>query len=1119
MRRVGLSFFCLLASLATAVSAQEVVTEVALARGPRFLYAASSKETPVRVDVRRTPMLSKRITLDLHDVTLEDALTEITRQAGLRLSYSKAVVPLAKTVRLKAEEITVAGAISEVLFDTDVDVLFTTNGQAILVSKTNASDVVPTGTITGRVSEAKTGMPVPSAQVSVVGTALGRQTDDSGRYTIIGVPAGTRTVNVRRLGYDPISRSVEVRDGETLTLDFALVGAMSRLAEIVTTVTGGQRRIEIGNAIATIGADSTVMRAPVRDLGDLIAGRAAGVQVMFQNGYAGQAPAFRIRGANSITLSNDPIVVIDGIRVENATATNLAAGRLSDVNPEEIERLEVVKGPSAATLYGTDAANGVIVITTKRGRVGPTTWNAYEEQGMSELPVTWPSNYYAWGHNVATGAVQQCVVAAVAAGTCVQDSLTTFNPLASSKSPIGTGHRQQHGLQVSGGSSALRYFLSGELEDERGYLRLPDSERRFLAAQRGGSELPWWEVSPNQIWKTSWRANLNDQLGSTADAAISAGLVRNYTAVPLIPADGLINGALQGRGTADTLTQWGSVGQRPAFGFLDRRLDNVDRLTSGMTTNWRPAGWLTTRGSLGLDFTNDEISSLIRQGESPTVPLGSRSVTVRGYWNYTLDLGASAYHALSPTATSRTSTGMQYNRRRVAVNSVFGSGLLPGAEVLTGAAAQTFSESNTESAVAGGYVEEALGLRERLFLTAAIRLDGASSFGREFSAAAYPKASVSWLAIQDAGSEARFRINTLRLRSAYGASGVQPGPTAGLPIVALLTGLVNGVSTSGALLSSVGNTAQRPERQKELEGGFDLDAVDGRIRLEATAYQRESSDALVNQPFAYAFGLGRTATQTVNIGRVRNAGVEGLLDLHAVDRPSVSWEITLNGNVNRNRLVRLSKGVPRIGTPPFPQVPGYPIFGIWDRPILSYSDANKNGIIEASEVTVGDTAVYVGPMLPPRQLTTSSSLQFLNRTLRVDAVFDYRGGNKRFNSGEANRCRAPIQNCEAMNVRASALDRQVAAVVLNQYGMNTGYIEDGSFTRFRELSVSYSSAKLAQRIRARNAVLSISGRNLATFTKYSGPDPESGSPGTDTRFDGPTAYPARYLITRLTVGF
>ena len=235
------------------------------------------------------------------------------------------------------------------------------------------------GSITGRVADAASGQPIASAQVNVVGTTLGAQTNSEGQYVIRGVGAGTVQVRALRVGYSEQTQSVTVGAGEQATANFQMRPVAVSLAPVVTTATGQQRRIEVGNAIAQVDAAQIVQERAISNMADVLTARAAGVQVL-PGTQTGAGTRVRIRGTSSISLTNNPIYVIDGVRVEGTTGSSSVSvggttpSRVGDLNPEEIESIEIVKGPSAATLYGTDAANGVIVIRTKRGVAGRPQW-------------------------------------------------------------------------------------------------------------------------------------------------------------------------------------------------------------------------------------------------------------------------------------------------------------------------------------------------------------------------------------------------------------------------------------------------------------------------------------------------------------------------------------------------------------------------------------------------------------------------------------------------------------------------------------------------------------------------------------------------------------------------
>ena len=243
------------------------------------------------------------------------------------------------------------------------------------------------GTIRGRITDQSSGLPVPGAQVIIAGTRLGASADNDGRYVIAQVPAGAQTLTVRLLGYAPKTATVTVTEDGEVTADFTIERSASQLSEVVVTATGDQRRVEIGNAVATLRADSLIASRPDHLRRRHAPGARRRACMTFANaGMTGSAPRIRIRGFNSLSQPNNPLIIVDGARVDNTTGagsgggTNIqsygwTAGSMTAINPEEIESIEIVKGPAAATLYGTDAANGVIVIRTKRGAAGAPKWN------------------------------------------------------------------------------------------------------------------------------------------------------------------------------------------------------------------------------------------------------------------------------------------------------------------------------------------------------------------------------------------------------------------------------------------------------------------------------------------------------------------------------------------------------------------------------------------------------------------------------------------------------------------------------------------------------------------------------------------------------------------------
>jgi len=571
------------------------------------------------------------------------------------------------------------------------------------------------GSITGRVTDAATGQPIPSAQVNVVNTSIGALTNDQGQYTIRGVTPGIYTVRALRVGFAEQRGAARVTAGQATTLDLAMKAVAVTLNPVVTTATGEQRRVEVGNSIAQVNAANVVETRAVTGMGDLLTARAPGVQVV-PGTQIGAGTRVRIRGTSSLSLSNDPIYIVDGIRVEGTTGSSSVSvggtttARVNDLNPEEIESIEVVRGPSAATLYGTDAANGVIVITTKRGVAGKPQFTYFTEQGAHVDQNQYPTAYRGWrnGGTVATTSTAsntvQCFLSQVVAGACVQDSVTSYNLYNDPEStPNGIGYRQLHGLQVGGGSEVLRYFLHGEWENDNGVLKVPEFDQRYLAAR--DRSLRDEEQSPNHMDRITTRANFNLALSPNADVAVSTGYTSQDLRLPMSDdsgVNGVAGNTYGGPGfkyntnsVGDTLYGWRQVTPRDVYQTVTGQ--GIRRLITSVNGNYRPMGWLSARGNFGLDYTNRLDSQLCRFGSCPDLGgdsrLGFKIDNRTNFFNYTADGSATATRQVNDVVQSKTTFGVQFNRGIFDRNGASGVRLAPGATTVTSGAVKFADES------------------------------------------------------------------------------------------------------------------------------------------------------------------------------------------------------------------------------------------------------------------------------------------------------------------------------------------------------------------------------------------------------------------------------------------
>src|SRR6266850_7600271 len=641
------------------------------------------------------------------------------------------------------------------------------------------------GTIAGAVTDRVGGAPLPGARISLVGTNRSTVTNQEGRYTLAGLKVGSYTVQASLIGYGAASNTASVTAGGIETLDFGLKAVAVSLDAIVVTTTGEQRGREVANVVTNINAAQRVAEAPVTNFGDLLTAQTANVQVLPSAGTVGAGTRVRIRGLNSLSLSNEPIYYVDGVRMES-TSNSLSVGtggqsfsRINDINPEEIESVEIVKGPSAATLYGTQAANGVIRITTKRGLAGRTNWNLYSEAGILNDNNQYPTNYFSWGRQPVTNTTLQCPLISSAGGLCSIDSLTSFNVLMNPVTSInGTGAREQTGLQVSGGSEQTQYFVSGEYEDELGHIRLPSAEYSRVAQERVATQLPYNQYRPNDLKKVSVRSNIQAQLRRNVDVALKTGLVMGNGRLPQNDNNvtGVLPSGLFGKGYPGTRafgSMWGFQRPGEVFGILTEQ--SITRFTGSFNATWRPTSHITGRATIGLDHTNRIDHNFQAFGEGPNFSTNRQGQVNDNRFSinqYTVDINASGNYTLTPTISSKTTTGVQFLKKFNFSNTASGSILPPGGKTVSGGAIRNAGEQTAETVTLGAYIEQVFGYKDRLFLTGALRTDDNSAFGRDFSAVYYPKAQASWVMSDEPFFHSSL-ISNLRFRAAYGASGQQ----------------------------------------------------------------------------------------------------------------------------------------------------------------------------------------------------------------------------------------------------------------------------------------------------------------------------------------------------------
>jgi TonB-dependent SusC/RagA subfamily outer membrane receptor len=956
------------------------------------------------------------------------------------------------------------------------------------------------GTITGRVTDSRTGAPLTDATVLVAGTTLRVVTNGQGEYRIGNVPSGSQSVTASRIGYAGGTQRVTVAAGQTVTANFSLNTSAVNLNALVVQASGREaRQRELGNAVSNITAEQ-VPQATVQNFSQFLQGRAPGVVVTQSSGQLGSNSRIRIRGVNSLSLNNDPLIIIDGVRIaQDAGGGDLFSGgqassRLNDLNPDDIESVEVLKGPAASALYGTQAANGVIQVTTKRGRAGRPNVRTYAEASQLEENFDFPDNFLQRGFN-AGGTRINCDLVARANGTCVRvDSLYSYNPLTSDVTPLQTGALTKLGGSVSGGTETATYYVSGE-------------STHGVGVQR-----------PNHLGRHNVRANLAANAGSTLRLTASAGYTASNIQLPQSDNSAIspLLWALRGAPTPTNIANNAGYGS----GILASQLykwenkENSNRFTGSVTGNYRPLTWLSFNGTLGVDNNDRFIGTFVAPGTVGAFPGGFRE-QYRTHNNvFTANAGATATNQLRSNLATTTSAGVQWTSANP--NYTYAEADDPAPGTILGGIPGSVDENLGPEApdrLFGAYISEQLAINDRLFLNAAIRGDKSSASGAEIGFITYPSLSASWVVNEEPWFPSVGQLSNFRLRAAYGKSGLRP---------AYLTA------------NRTYNTAQA-EITREIEFGGDLGVFDDRVSLELTHYNKRSNNALVSRTLAPSFG--GPLSQYFNLGSVSNSGLEMALRTQPVRRRNLEVNLDATLSTNRNRLnsfgdTIVAKAGISLGTLQW-HIEGYPV-GSYFTTAYRFNDTNNDGLIQQSEVVAlpADSQTipslnrtFFGSPLPKREASFSTDIRAFGFA-RVSALMDYKGGQKLFDQTRQSRCTAAqtVAFCQERWVPGASLEDQAAIQAVLKGISSAGFIEDASFWKLREVALTLTAPNTLTRrfgFREDGLSLTLAGRNLHTWTNYRGFDPEVNANGT-TNLNANEFYsvpPARSLVARIDVNF
>jgi len=974
----------------------------------------------------------------------------------------------------------------------------------------------PTGLVTGRVVDSTSQQPLANVTVSVVGTRVGAQTGQDGRYSLSGVPAGARTVRATRIGYTPAERAVTVAPGAPATADFAIAATATRLTEVVVTGYGTQRREAITGSVATVDADEANVGV-VANANQLMQGRVAGVNIVQNNGEPGGGVQVRVRGGTSLGASNDPLYVVDGVPLQNEVTVAgarevggvrpaLARSPLNTLNPNDIESITVLKDASATAIYGSRGANGVILITTKRGSVARGTLLEYDtyfaaSQPREQLDLLSGNQY------------REFVQAQVTAGNLAATRLANLGTDNTDweDEVTRTGYATNHNVSFSGGTDATQYRASLNYFDQKAVV-LSNGLRRYQGRLNAHHDALGGRLRLGANLTAS-RVE-NDFLAFENTGGFEGGVFTNMAIFnPTRPVR--VTNATTQQTTFYEIAPGAQTVRNPVA--LAEQVEDFapeTRVLGNVTVGLSLLPTLVAQTMLGADYTD-----AVRQTYFPrTNPVGAQfnglaRQAQRSLQNLNFQQLLTWTPELGELQEFEMVGGYEYSEFD---NSGF-------EVVMTDFVTDQFRWNNlgagnqANSPVPGSYIQESrlasffsranYGWRGRYFLTGVVRYDGSSRLAEGNQWSVFPAFSASWrMSEEDFMSGQPLGLSNLAVRAGWGVQGnqaVRPYATQ------LLLRTDNGARypfgttvTTGLVASQVANPDLKWETAEQVNLGIDFGFTGDRVTGVLDFYQKTTKDLLlevaVPQPAV-------VSTRFENVGSIRNRGGELSLDAQLIDGGDRSLSAGLVATVERNELVSLGgerefintgnvSGQGQSGRVSQRLMVGQPIGTFWGPEFLRVNDVGKQVFRCATPrpecvngettVPIGDDETIIGDANPDFTLGFRSNATWG----RFDASWLWRAevGKDVFNN-TALVYATKSNVLSDRNFQASALSAPDALAEPAIY--SSRWIEDGTFLRLQNITVGYNF-ELPGRLGVRSTRVYVSGDNLFLLTGYDGYDPE-----------------------------
>ena len=973
--------------------------------------------------------------------------------------------------------------------------------------------------VTGTVTSVEDGMGVPGATVLVKGTTIGTATDIDGKYSI-NVPAGSNVLVFTFVGLT----SQEVNIGNRSTINVALESDITALSEVIVTGYGTQPKREVTGAVSSVKGDA-IQNLPLQSFDRALQGRASGVQVRSSNGLPGGAVNIRIRGVGSINAGNEPLFIVDGVQLNNqSNASFTQSNPLAFLNPNDIESMEILKDAASAAIYGSQAANGVVIITTKKGKQGKAKFefNAFsgETQPMKFLDVLGGSEWYAMRRDALVNTANTAPEANAlnAMGRLPSNWASLTRPALDAiglalptydwqREVMGAGRLNNYEMSVSGGDDKTTFFLSGSYNYQEASFRPVDFERGTVRIALTHQATKRLSIETNMNLST-FQQNVPFAVEGSflGNPAFSASAVLPHNAI--YNEDGTFNTAIAG-----------VLGQNVVLvNSYNSGIQRTNTAVGNLITNYKIANNLTFRSLFGLDYR-------LLQGDNyrdPRTPDGAgvigrssvqsdwrtRFITTQTLnWNKTFNgvhnvSAIAGVEYLSETREGISGAGIgfptfQFRTIQSAATPESVSGFWTGYR-----RASVFSSANYD-------------YKKKYLVTVTARYDGSSRFGTENRYGLFPSIRLGWSMVEEEFLKNSSTISEMKFRASYGLTGNDQ--IGNFDARGLYGGGGNYSGSAGIVPSSLANLGLSWETNNTLNLGLDYGFFENRITGSIDAFDRRTKDLLLSQPILWTNGFGGISN---NVGELQNRGLEFELSTVNVDKGGFRWNSSFNITKLDNQIVSLYSGLQFLPANPGIAV-GQPVGRSGEGAVFAAKYAGVNPATgRPMWLDINGNITYL-PLAADRRYVGSSlgtvfgglNNTFTYKGFEFTTFFTYEyggiGSDGQYGFLRENGTRLALNALREVNDRSWKTPGQITDIPRNVttnggnetrgVGRNSGTaaLLKYDFIRLSQLTLAYSfKPSLVNRIGLTRARIYAQGVNLWTYTDYPGYDPEFTGAGT-----------------------